>query len=176
MFYSLILITIIFSEFIIRPLYKRARIFFYVPFTKKVHGPFVQNFNCFNHLCPFLCLTWFVACKAVGVSVLFFRHCSDSTPLVTPIEIVIAGSNNIQLNANMILACAVCGHLLYYMILVEKTWRSEPCCRYNKTDRPKIRVSDPHFFCGSGSGQKSSCGSGSGGYPQSGPRVPEAEV
>ena len=26
-----------------------------------------------------------------------------------------------------------------------------------------IRVSDPHFFCGSGSGQKSSCGSGSGG-------------
>ena len=25
-----------------------------------------------------------------------------------------------------------------------------------------IRVSDPHFFCGSGSGQKSSCGSGSG--------------
>ena len=34
------------------------------------------------------------------------------------------------------------------------------------------RVSDPHFFCGSGSGQKSSCGSGSGsgswGYPGEG--------
>ena len=30
------------------------------------------------------------------------------------------------------------------------------------------RVSDPHFFCGSGSGQKSSCGSGSWGYPGEG--------
>ena len=30
------------------------------------------------------------------------------------------------------------------------------------------RVSDPHFFCGSGSGQKYSCGSGSWGYPGEG--------
>ena len=37
-------------------------------------------------------------------------------------------------------------------------------------DLTKTRVSDPHFFCGSGSGQKCSCGSGSRswGYPGEG--------
>ena len=70
--------------------------------------------------------------------------------------------------------CLVLYHnvFIYLYFLVEHFLPNLLNCLLHRSsdNSTQSRVSDPHLFCGSGSGQKSSCGSGSGswGYPGEG--------